>query len=125
MSNTHPEHLKKLEGRIAEKAGYAKRLYWADQIAVSEGLKFIHFRPGRTPHGHERRGLTIAYRTPKKHTVQVATAITHPHDTFSKQMGRIVATEHFFTSQRITINFPKDWGVVGFLQEMFRPSTLK
>lgn len=118
MSHTHPEHLRQLEKRQREHDLFAVRLKNANIYLPV--LSFHHIRPD-----HNYRGMTIAYRERSKSLIDISVATLHPNDTFSKQMGRIVATEHMVQGKYITIRNPMGWSIPRFLEYTFKYAALK
>jgi hypothetical protein len=62
------------------------------ELLAKHGLQVMHFHPGiGLP------GMTVAYRVPfrSSNVLEIATAITHPNDTFTKKIGTRIAVEAF------------------------------
>jgi hypothetical protein len=117
MSTTHPRHTAMLEAKHITDANRRERFEFADDYAQANRLKFFHLRPDLWSHG-----ITIAYknRGASKDVFDIAVATTHPSDTFSKQVGRIIAIEHFSNGRRITLRKPKGMSTAEFLNETFK-----
>lgn len=64
-----------------------------DNTALVEGFRA---RGGRILHinRNNQRNMTLAF-IPKSNRIEVATAVTHSNDTFTKKIGTKTAIEHF------------------------------
>jgi hypothetical protein len=63
------------------------------------GGRVMHFRPDRF---YNVRGMTIAF-IQKSGRIEVATAVQHRADDFTKKVGTKTAIEHFFAGKTVTI----------------------
>lgn len=63
----------------------------------ADGGRIVHRRSNKTA-----RGVTFAYRVKGKR-VEVATAVQHPHDCFTKKIGTQLAIKHFREGKTITL----------------------
>jgi hypothetical protein len=72
------------------------------ELLATHGLKVMHIRPNAHT-GH--RGMTIAYRQQhrKASVVEIATALVHPSDTFTKKIGTRLAVESFVAGQTVLL----------------------
>lgn len=79
------------------------------------GGRVMHIRPGRS----RPRGMTIAF-IQKNGRIEVATAVQHRVDDFTKKIGTKTAVEHFNAGKTVTLPFSggrdDDWK----LQDVFR-----
>lgn len=72
----------------------------------AEGGNILHIRPD----DFGSRGLTIAYKL-KSSRVEIATAVQHRNDAFTKKVGTKVAIEHFLAGKTVTLPAYKDYFV--------------
>jgi hypothetical protein len=72
-------------------------------LLKTHGLSVVHIN--RVGYG---RSVTVAFKSGKS-TVQIATAITHPDDTFTKKIGTQKAVEAFLAGKVITVPLPALW----------------
>lgn len=64
------------------------------------GGRIMHFRPNpNIPHA---RGITVAYVS-KNSRVELATAVQHRADSFTKKIGTKTAIEHFLAGKTIVL----------------------
>lgn len=68
----------------------------------AEGGKIVHIRPT-----DRRRGITIAFKERSGH-IEIATAVTHRSDTFTKKIGTKTAIEHFKAGRVVTLPATKN-----------------
>lgn len=80
----------------------------------NEGGRIVHVR--ETPHN---RGVTFAYRV-RGRRIEIATALTHSVDTFTKKVGTKTAIEHFRAGKTIFLPFGKDATVAASLTYFVR-----
>lgn len=64
------------------------------ELLAEHGLKLMHFRPG-----HDVPGMTVAYKLINRNVIEIATAITHPNDCFTKKIGARVAIDAFVSGR--------------------------
>jgi hypothetical protein len=62
----------------------------------AEGGNILHFRP-QFP---DSRGLTVAFKA-KSGRIEIATALTHRNDGFTKKIGTKTAIQHFDNKQTV------------------------
>ncbi len=79
-----------------------------------EGGRIVHVR--ETP---RNRGVTFAYRV-RGRRIELATALTHSVDTFTKKVGTKTAIEHFREGKTIFLPFGKDATVAASLTYLVR-----
>jgi len=87
-------------------------------ILADTGIRIMHFLPqygvyskdyyNHFPKVLRRRGMTVAYIATGG-LVEVATAVCHPRDTFTKKVGTKLAVEAFLAGQ--TVLLPVEKGV--------------
>lgn len=65
------------------------------------------------------RELTIAYKRHGNNIVEIATAITHSQDTFTKKIGTKLACEHFNAGQTVRVPINDKLNLVHQLRRMF------
>lgn len=63
-------------------------------LLTEHNLKVMHFRPG-----YDLPGMTVAYREVNRNVIEIATAITHPNDCFTKKIGTRCAVEAFISGR--------------------------
>lgn len=69
----------------------------------TEGGMILHFRPWRMNRNSQyTRGMTVAFKRFGSR-VEVATAVQHRNDTFSKKLGTKTAIEHFKAGKTVTL----------------------
>lgn len=68
----------------------------------AEGGQIVHIVPKRRPDGTYTRGMTVAYKRLSGH-VELATAVQHRNDVFTKKMGTKTAIEHFHAGKTISL----------------------
>lgn len=75
-----------------------------DAVAAfrAEGGHIVHQLPVRLGNGSWTRGVTFAFKL-KGGRVQIATAVQHRADVFTKKIGTKTALEHFYDGQVITL----------------------
>lgn len=73
----------------------------------AEGGGILHLRPYKDGNGSWTRGLTTAFKI-KGRRVEIATALTHHSDCFTKKMGTKLAIEHFRAGKTITLPISRD-----------------
>lgn len=71
------------------------------------GGNILHIRPKRIfDYNHEKmvmtKGVTLAFKK-KGHRVEIATALQHSVDCFSKKMGTKTAIEHFTAGKTVSL----------------------
>lgn len=81
---------------------------------TAEGGRILHVR--ETP---LNRGVTFAYKLKGKR-IEVATAVTHTVDTFTKKVGTKTAIAHFRAGQIITLPVTDPKGVDYNLRDIVR-----
>lgn len=75
------------------------------QLLKETGLKIRHFHTGADRFGYPRmRNLTIAFKEGRTN-LEIATAVVHPSDCFSRKVGTKLACEAFQKGH--TIKIPK------------------
>lgn len=82
------------------KKAKAPRIRIDNTEAIADaGVKIIHFSYGK------EGGMTVAYRQNgrKSRTIEIATAVTHPKDTFTKKIGTRLAVERFEAGETVFI----------------------
>lgn len=74
------------------------------ELLVELGLKVIHFRPN-TQYGRTLHGLTVVYKELHRNSnvIEVATAIVHPKDTFTKRTGVRLAVKAFVAGRTVCL----------------------
>lgn len=89
-------------------------------IAVAAGLKFFHREPRDYSDG--QHGLTVAYRVLRRNVIEIATAICHPNDNFSKKEGQAVATSGFIEGNTVLLHVASDifHSPKAFIEHTFR-----
>lgn len=85
------------------------------ELLKLHNLKIIHFRP--TDH---HPGVTIAFQHTNKNVVEVATAVVHPFDTFTKKVGTKLAIENFIGGRTVFLPIRRDYGVRSTVMETLR-----
>ena len=87
------------------------------QLLADSGLKIVHVR-GRFPGDHD---ITVAYKPPlhEGHSFEIATAITHPKDTFTKKIGTKTAIENFQAGRAVRVPDNDSIGPVAVIRQMF------
>lgn len=80
------------------------------------GLRIIHINKVDTG----GRSVTIAYKGTSA-LVEIATAVTHPDDVFTRKVGTQKAIEAFVAGRTIRVPVPRDWqgNVALFVQNLF------
>jgi hypothetical protein len=73
-------------------------------LLAETGLRIVHFN--RVEEGG--RSMTVAFKTTGS-LVEVATAITHPSDAFTRKLGTKTAVEAFLAGKTVRIPMPKVW----------------
>lgn len=73
----------------------------------AEGGGVLHIRPFRDWDGKWTRGLTAAFKI-KGRRVEIATALTHHSDCFTKKMGTKLAIEHFRAGKTVFLPVSRD-----------------
>jgi hypothetical protein len=76
------------------------------EMLVKHGLRVMHFRPNE-----HQAGMTVAYQQTNRNTIQVATAIVHPFDTFTKKVGTRLAIDNFVGGQTAYLPIRRAYGV--------------
>lgn len=87
------------------------------ELLAEHGLNVMHFLPG-----FDLPGMTVAYRKPFRgsNTLEIATAITHPKDTFTKRIGTRTAVEAFVSGRTIFVPITdKRSGAIATLKFLF------
>ena len=79
-----------------------------------EGGGILHMRP----EFDQDRGLTLAFKVGRRH-VQVATALQHKADNFTKKIGTKLALERFANGQSITLPLTNPKDAVFMLKTVF------
>jgi hypothetical protein len=76
----------------------------------AEGGGVMHMRPLRLAYqdGRTTRGVTVAFKK-KGGRMEIATAIQHRSDCFSKKVGTKTAIEHFHAGKTITLPIHRDY----------------
>jgi len=82
-----------------------------------EGGQIIHIRPHRYVSGRVSRGVTVAFRV-KKSRVEIATAVQHRDDDFTKKIGTKTAIEHFNAGKTIFLPIINDRNVARLLDRL-------
>jgi len=85
------------------------------EILKKHGLKIMHFRP--TDH---HAGMTIAFQQSNRNVIEVATAVVHPFDTFTKKVGTKLAAENFIAGHTAFLPIRKEYGCRLTLHETLR-----
>lgn len=70
------------------------------ELLKAHGLKLVHIRPHNDFGG---RGMTVAYKDANKNVIEIATAIVHTNDTFTKKTGARVAIENFVAGRTVFV----------------------
>lgn len=80
--------------------------------AMSKGVRVKHFITGNNGGRGKPEGYTIAYRKINRNsrTCEVAVAVCHPNDCFSRKHGTQIALTNFFEGKRIVVPFDYDYG---------------
>lgn len=87
------------------------------ELLEAHGLKLVHIRPNSDFTG---RGMTVAYRTLNKNVIEIATAIVHTNDTFSKKVGARIAINNFIAGRTVYIRkLFRSEGAVSSIQATF------
>jgi|ERR1044072_6832586 hypothetical protein len=73
------------------------------------GGKLLHIRPA-----DGKRGMTFAYRV-KGSRIELATAVQHRNDDFTKKMGTKTAIEHFVAGKTVFFPFDKNYRATDML----------
>lgn len=73
----------------------------------AEGGGVLHIRPCKHRDGKWTRGLTAAFKI-KGRRVEIATALTHHSDCFTKKMGTKLAIEHFRAGKTVFLPVSRD-----------------
>lgn len=73
------------------------------RVFAEQGGKLLHLRPRQLHNGTWTRGMTVAFKV-KGGRVELATAVQHRNDTFTKKLGTRTAIEHFNAGK--TVHFP-------------------
>lgn len=81
-----------------------------------EGGRIVHFRDDG-----QQRGTTFAYRLKGKR-VEIATALTHTVDTFTKKVGTKVAIEHFRAGKTVFLPVRYPENIIHTLRSIVRYS---
>lgn len=75
------------------------------ELLKETGLKIRHFHTGTDRFGYPRmRNLTVAYKEGSTN-LEIATAVVHPSDCFSRKIGTKLACEAFKAGH--TVHIPK------------------
>lgn len=87
------------------------------ELLADHGLKLVHIRPENDFRG---RGMTVAFREVNKNVIEIATAIVHTNDTFTKKVGARLAIENFIAGRTVYVRrlFPAMSATVS-IQAMF------
>lgn len=76
------------------------------ELLASSGLRILHVRPYEFQFGSIKQtvhnGMTLAYKINRR-TIEVATAVCHRVDTFTKKVGTKTAIEHFQAGKTILV----------------------
>jgi hypothetical protein len=79
------------------------------QLLKDTGLKIRHFHTVDR-YGYSRpRNLTVAFKEGRS-TLEIATAVVHPSDCFSRKVGTKLACEAFCDGHRIVVPKALDFG---------------
>lgn len=85
------------------------------EIIKTHGLRIMHFRP--TDH---HAGLTIAFKQSNRNVLEIATAVVHPFDTFTKKTGTKLAAENFVAGRTAFLPIRKEYGCRLTIHETLR-----
>jgi hypothetical protein len=68
----------------------------------AEGGQIVHIIPKKLLGGQYTRGITVAFKRKSGH-IEMATAVQHRNDTFTKKMGTKTAIEHFDAGRTVSL----------------------
>lgn len=92
------ETLKEIAKRIATENGTEtvdENVNISDFLAA-KGLRLVHIRPNGSDYSVlKHRGMTVIWQRVNTNVVQIATAVVHPNDQFTKRTGALVAIQHW------------------------------
>lgn len=94
------------------------RINNSELLAENPEIGIVHINP----HVDGGRGVTIAYRKPNMKNpkiLEIATAVLHNSDSFTKKIGTRTAIEYFVAGRTINVPVDRLYGVVGSLKRMF------
>ena len=74
------------------------------ELLAEHGLNVVHFRPAEEYHN----GMTVAFKTVGRNAkvIEVATALVHPLDKFTRKIGTRTAVEAFLSGRTILLPIP-------------------
>ena len=98
--------LAKMEARAAEKREPIDNTELVRQFRA-QGGHIVHVRPRAVFNGAVTRGMTVAFVI-KGGRIQLATAVTHRADDFTKKIGTKTAIEHFNAGKTVFLPFRGD-----------------
>jgi hypothetical protein len=78
------------------------------ELLKEHGLKVVHIRPDSDVFAG--RGMTVAYRDVNRNVIEIATAIVHTTDTFTKKIGTRIAVENFIAGRTVFVRKLRNTG---------------
>lgn len=93
----------KQEQAIARKQERQKAIEDGAKARDFEGLSFVDIPPSSC---HHTTGMTIAFRMTGRNSFEMATAVVHPNDRYSKRLGRAYSAINFAKGSRIVLRTP-------------------
>jgi hypothetical protein len=83
-----------------------------------QGLSVVHFNTNFLD-THITRPVTIVYKMKNRNVIEMATAVCHSADIFTKKVGTKTAIQNFYEGKTIMLPYFKDSRPSDFIQSLF------